>query len=490
MKIAPAGIVLFLILLLAAAMRFYPLTLHSLWWDELLCMYIANPANAAGEINSICKTLYHTAPPSYYVVLNLWMKVFGYSDAAARSLVALFGVAGTGAMYWAGKELYNKTTALFAALITAINYWHLYYSLDVHYYALLFLMSTLSFTFFARLLKGYNLQNFICYVVCTWVLIIMHHFSLLLPITQGLIWLALNAKKLLSTSWKKSIAIPLAFVSVALLYLPFLPDFLYTLKLVNIGLPTPEGTFFLTYFYGYFGYSGVGSCVAALALLFFVIAFYLLPVASAEKYHHTDAAFITGGWLLIPIVIAYLRSVTSSTAMIDRYTIVILPALLLAISAGIYSIKRPLHQYAFLFLFIASAAAALSEQRFFTHTVKDDFKGVAEFVRNHSNQNQFHVVSDKNWCFNYYFDQYNIRPLYIEKVAEADNRFYLNKRLYENQLVIIDTTLKDIWVLTAHFKNMKPMYQLCEEMMQSDRFILKDSFESRDAFAKHFIRKY
>lgn len=489
-KITPTRIVLLLIVLLAATLRLYALTLHSMWWDEMLCMFIANPKNAGSEISGLCKSLYHTAPPAFYVVLNLWMKVFGYTDASARALVALFGIAGTGAMYLLGKELFNKSTALIAALITAINYWHLYYSLDVHYYSLLFLMSTLSFTYFTRLLKGYHLLNLILYVVCTWILIIVHHFSLLLPVAQGLIWFALTYKSLFTAHWKKSITVPVAFVMVALLYLPFLPNFLHTLTLVNIDLPQPGSLFFLNYFHGYFGYSGVGGYVAALALLLFVVSSYLTPDASAHKYYHNEAAFIIGAWLLLPLVIGYLRSIMASTAIIDRYTIVILPALLMAVAAGINAVKRPLHRYSFLFLFLASGAATLSEQKFFTPSIKDDFKGAAEFVRNHNKQSTFHVVSDKNWCFKYYFDQYHINPVYIEKTGEADERFYLSNRLYENQLVVIDTTLKDVWVVSAHFKNLNAMHQLCNAMMQSDRFILKDSFEGRDAFARHFIRKY
>src|SRR5258706_245124 len=57
------------------------------------------------------------APPLYYYLLHGWIKVFGTSDLAVRSLSGVFGVAAIPLAWMCGKRTGDRTTAWITVVV-------------------------------------------------------------------------------------------------------------------------------------------------------------------------------------------------------------------------------------------------------------------------------------------------------------------------------------------------------------------------------------
>jgi 4-amino-4-deoxy-L-arabinose transferase-like glycosyltransferase len=128
------------ILALAAGLRFYRIGEQSLWADE--GNSVAMALRGLGQIAQHAAADIH--PPLYYWLLHIWVRVFGTSEAALRSLSAVFGVVLVYVIYLIGRRLRGEQVGVTAALIAAINPFLIYYAQEARMYALLGLWSGLA----------------------------------------------------------------------------------------------------------------------------------------------------------------------------------------------------------------------------------------------------------------------------------------------------------------------------------------------------------
>lgn len=145
-------ILLWLIVLLAAALRFFRIGYQSLWADE------GNSAAMAGrslaEISARAAADIH--PPGYYWLLNLWTRIFGDSEAALRALSALWGILLVWLVYQIVSRLFDRRTALIAAFFAAINPFLIFYSQEARMYAQLAALAALLFYGLVRFIMHEN----------------------------------------------------------------------------------------------------------------------------------------------------------------------------------------------------------------------------------------------------------------------------------------------------------------------------------------------
>jgi uncharacterized membrane protein len=122
-----------LIVLLAAAFRFWDLSSTPLWMDEAFTVLAARFPLSSILFNEID---YH--PPLVYVLQHLWMKLssalsFARVPAAmAGTLTVLIVIASTA-------DLLSRRAALWAGLLVAVSTGHIYYSQDARMYPLVVL---------------------------------------------------------------------------------------------------------------------------------------------------------------------------------------------------------------------------------------------------------------------------------------------------------------------------------------------------------------
>jgi 4-amino-4-deoxy-L-arabinose transferase-like glycosyltransferase len=145
---ARSHLLLLVILLLGAFLRFYRLDAQSLWNDEGNSARLAERPlgliveGAAGDIH----------PPGYYLLLHYWRAPFGQSEFALRSFSVVAGLALLLFTYLLGRRLFGESTGLMAALASAISPFAVYYSQEARMYALLAALAAGS-TYFAICLQ-------------------------------------------------------------------------------------------------------------------------------------------------------------------------------------------------------------------------------------------------------------------------------------------------------------------------------------------------
>lgn len=143
---------------------------EGLWNDEYVSWFIASQPLTNGFIEGV-KSQCHM--PFYYLYLKFFMTIFGQSDLVLRLTSVLAGGLAIPVMYLAGLEK-DKKTGLFAAVLTALSSFLIYYSQEVRIYSVLFLFSALSLLFTLRLLKNQNKKNLIGLIISDFMILFTH----------------------------------------------------------------------------------------------------------------------------------------------------------------------------------------------------------------------------------------------------------------------------------------------------------------------------
>ena len=103
-------------------------------------------------------------PPLYYVVLKLWMGIFGSSEIALRSLSLVFFYATLYVGYLIMKDVFKLTTrkSLFYLLFFIVNPLLHYYAFEARMYSMMAFIATL--LFYALMKKKYKLYAYIALI--------------------------------------------------------------------------------------------------------------------------------------------------------------------------------------------------------------------------------------------------------------------------------------------------------------------------------------
>src|SRR5215210_133430 len=86
------------------------------WIDEGLSVGIAD--RPLGDIPGVMRL--DGSPPLYYMLLHVWMEVFGRSEEATHVLSLVFAVLAVPAAWWAARP-FGATSAWIAAVLMATN---------------------------------------------------------------------------------------------------------------------------------------------------------------------------------------------------------------------------------------------------------------------------------------------------------------------------------------------------------------------------------
>jgi mannosyltransferase len=110
---------------------------QGLWIDEGISIGIAH--HHWSSIPGLMKQ--DGSPPAYYLLLGLWIRVFGDSERATHTLSLIFGLACIPAAYAAGRALFGRSTGLVCALLVALDPYLTYYAQETRMYELEALLS-------------------------------------------------------------------------------------------------------------------------------------------------------------------------------------------------------------------------------------------------------------------------------------------------------------------------------------------------------------
>lgn len=192
---------LILILLLAAALRWYRIDHQSFWLDEFLAaenstgrgqLHVAFPVDqfidpapaltsaqrAPGfwRIWTSLKT--ETHPPLHFMLLNPWRAVFGEGDLATRSFSAFFSLIAILAAFDVARLLHGRSVALWIALLMAVAGAQIQYAQEARNYTLALTLMLAAADALVRIEKlGVNRARIGSLFICVLALPLTHYLA-------------------------------------------------------------------------------------------------------------------------------------------------------------------------------------------------------------------------------------------------------------------------------------------------------------------------
>ncbi|MGZ4681953.1 MAG: glycosyltransferase family 39 protein [Acidimicrobiales bacterium] len=310
-----------------------------LWLDEALSVNIAHL-----PIGQIPDALRHDGhPPLYYLILHVWMAAFGTGDAAVRSLSGLFSVAALPLAWVIGRRRGGSLLAWLTVGVLAMAPYALRYATETRMYSLVMLLVFAGYLLVDDITRRGRdgLLRLIGLALVSGTLLLTHYWSF---------WLVGAVEVLLAWQWwrdrtpeiRRSLA--RAFVAVAaggLLFLPWLPSFLY--QTAHTGTPwasaqQPFSIFAIVL--ADFGGGGfrASDFVGAVLLVLTLLAVF----GAARGRRHIDLDLVTvrqfrfeAAVLVLTLLIGVAISTLAGSAFASRYAAVFFPLFVLLVAGGI-----------------------------------------------------------------------------------------------------------------------------------------------------------
>ena len=453
-------ILLPLIILIGIFLRLYQLGSNSLWLDEAISVWFAN--ESLGNI-IIKQTSADVHPPFYYIVLSLWINVFGNGEFEVRLLSAIFGILSIPLLYLIVKDLFGNLPALISALMLALSPFHVYYSQEARMYSILTFFVLLSIFFMAKMLcigeeiklTKKTIFYSIGYVISTVAALYCHNVALLLPLAQNLFFIIFwNRHRPFFKFWTLSLLI------IITLWAPWTSFFFEQSSSVGKSFYTPQLTLesifnlFATFnngpTYWLFNWIDVGnfSLIHGRLVLVTIIFFSLLFLAGIIYGRRNPRSLVL--LLLIsfvPIGTQLLISLKHSILATQTLIWASGPYIVL-IALGISSIKR---KWVFaLTIVLISVLNSASLYKYYAEFKKERWDLAAEYVSQNSGKEDLVLFSSAlgQIPFEYYFDRYN---LMLEKHGLPTN-FSERKMTLEDLPALEDLIQnhKRVWLIYSH----------------------------------------
>lgn len=431
------------LLLVGTVLRLWHIDYQSLWLDEMHTMLFSDPTTSWAKYWQEVGADVH--PPLYYTLLRILFATIAYTSVMARTVSAIAGILSIWAIFLLGREIRDNKLGLVAAAITTLNYYTISFSQEARNYMLAFLLVTFSFLYLIRLLKTLQLKHSIWYGMYTLLLLYCHYYAVFVICAQvliGLIFFANEPKE------NRVLFIKRFLLSAAIVTIGFSPwiQFLSSVTAVKTTwIPMPSSRFAIEYFNEYFGNSALLVPIFAACILYYVIYTLLSPLRGKKLKENPIwlGLIICGIWVSVTYLLPYLRSLTAVPMLYGRYTIVVLPALIICIAYGIVQIKYYIISIAILgFVLVESFIDLTSKKDYYTRITKTQFREMITNVAQNYQDNALIVdeMSTQQW---YYFKTLHIQPNIIEipKVEFADAVLLRESKYYH---------IKQFWIIGGH----------------------------------------
>lgn len=161
------------------------------------------------------------SPPLYYLLLNVWMSLFGSSEAATHLLSLGFALATVPAALWTGWSLFGRQVGWIFCALMALNPFVAYYANETRMYTLLVLLGMLATATFVHAFVFRRRRYLFAFTLTLTLLIYTHNWGLFFGIGAGVS--ALLCALLARDRRAVLVDAVLGFGAAAILYLPWVP---------------------------------------------------------------------------------------------------------------------------------------------------------------------------------------------------------------------------------------------------------------------------
>src|SRR3954464_6024929 len=210
----------------------------ALWIDEGLSVGIAQ--HGLSEIPGLLRQ--DGSPPLCYMMLHVWMSVFGSTEASTQSMSLVFALLSVPAAFWAAGRVWGRRAAWFAAFLAALNPYLTGHGQETRMYGLMSLLSILATGCFLRAYLLRDRRFIPAFAVALTAMLYTHNW--------GLFFAASGVAVLVVLAWRESeerralIRDGLIGFGVAgLAYLPWVPTLAYQSRHTAAPWSNAPGTY-------------------------------------------------------------------------------------------------------------------------------------------------------------------------------------------------------------------------------------------------------
>ena len=457
-------VVLPLLVLLGALLRFYRLGGQSLWVDEILTLKAANIGGSLG----LHDVLSNIQGPLHAVLIHFIARL-STSEAALRCFSAVAGVATIPVVYLLGRDIAGRRVGLVAATLFTVSPFAVWYSQEVRNYSLLLFLSAVSTLAAWRIIVTGG-RAWCLYVASVTLALYSNLSAAFLWLAHTLFGLGRLARARRLIKWA------VACLTISVLFLPLLFGVMNWVKVDDVGervvvaplaesgalirgattfspLAIPYTVFSMVYGYslgpnavelhtgpplGAFApYLRLVVPAGLLAALAFVLGFWRL-------WKEGSAGRLVGAVVVVPLLAAAGLALLNIKPFNVRYVAVMLPALVVTMSAGVavLPVRRGAWIWGGVVLF---SLLSLGNYYFVPEYWREDVRGAASYVTAHESPGDIVLVPVVRDVFVHYFEgsaEYfvvykgqtrspdRLRSVIEERVGDHKRLWFVNSRLW------------------------------------------------------------
>ncbi|OGH82202.1 MAG: hypothetical protein A2469_03210 [Candidatus Magasanikbacteria bacterium RIFOXYC2_FULL_40_16] len=317
---------LFLILILALALRIYLLINRgTFWFDENFSIHFSS---IASWTETIKYWVLETNPPLYTFFLRFYLSFINENNETLVRLPSLvFSTASIILLYIFAQKMFSRRAAITSATLLSISTLSLFISVEARVYSLLTFLTILSFYLFQKLafdgkLNTYgNNKQWILYFFVNLFLLYAHLTGAVVLICQFIMLAAVKTRREKFWSWFKMNLLAVGFYLVWLV-----PSVLnkMNLKLGTAWYFETNGDILNLLFAPIFNTIISGFQETLFFIVFIIIMYLLIRDISGEKHKDRKALILVSIWALLPPVLSAFLGV-----FVLKYIVIAYPALYL-----------------------------------------------------------------------------------------------------------------------------------------------------------------
>jgi mannosyltransferase len=191
------------------------------WMDEAITTGIASHS-----LSAIPGILRHDgSPPLFYLILHVWIQIFGSSESATHALTLTIGLLCIPAGMWAGWSLFGRRAGVYAAVLFAFSTFLTQYAQETRMYELMGLLGILGAASFLHAFVYRRRRYLIMFAVCQALMLYTHAWGIFFGVGAAValipIWVVSVERRALIRD------ATLAFGGAIVLFLPWVPNFIY-----------------------------------------------------------------------------------------------------------------------------------------------------------------------------------------------------------------------------------------------------------------------
>jgi mannosyltransferase len=353
------------ILGVAAALRVIDLGALSLWHDEWTTILLGLE-RTPGSMIRLLPHLDATRAPLHPLMLQGWMRVFGDSEAAARSLSAVCSLGAIALVFIIGRQAFDARVGLVGAWMMALNPLDVYHAREIRMYALLVLLTCACWSLLVSFQRSSGLVRRAAYSACLVALMYTHPLGGLMVAALGVGYLVLRAELRLSLGgWLQTqVVAALAVLPWVRSYLDHPPEIVRPFKLLTM-LEWPEAF--------------TGGRIESVAGGVVLIGIGLWAAAKVRPPQRR-AALVLLVWFIVPTLLLLAYSLLAHPVFAQRrYLIFVAPAYLLLVARGMVALPRP--AFLAVLAFTTVMTAQVLPRRVYGGQCRPDWRGAAAAIR-------------------------------------------------------------------------------------------------------------